>query len=451
MKTKLFLAASMFLTGILLMSPLAAQEDEGGATGGGKYGTGEDSINCLKNLSLYRQYTRQKSYDEALPFWRIACAVCPTSTKNLYIDGVTLFRYQIDREKEAEKKDLYVDTLMMIYDNRIKYFGERGSVLSRKGIDLLRYRRGDQKYVQEGFDILDESITLLKGKSSAPAMATYFTATVSLYNQKVIPAEKVVEIWGKLIGYIEEGITKNSNDKTLLEVKSSVMALFIKSGAATPETLTKFYEPLVDATPDNLPLLKEVAGGFSNINAEDNPFCIRVSELLYAKEPSAQAAYNLAKLFAIQKSFKKSSDYYKEAIAKEPSDEVKAKYYYELASITSNLDNAPQARTYALEAAKLKDSWGAPYILIAKLYANSSSTCGSKNLEKRSVFWAAVDKCNKAKSIDPEVAEEANSLIANYSNFFPEREDTFYEGYTDGQTYTVGCWIGENTLVRTRK
>jgi hypothetical protein len=57
----------------------------------------------------------------------------------------------------------------------------------------------------------------------------------------------------------------------------------------------------------------------------------------------------------------------------------------------------------------------------------------------------------KAKAIDPNVAEEANSLISNYSEYFPKREDVFFEGFTDGQTYQVGCWIGESTIVRTHK
>lgn len=34
----------------------------------GKYGA--DSANCIKYLSFYKEYYKQKSYDEAIPNWR---------------------------------------------------------------------------------------------------------------------------------------------------------------------------------------------------------------------------------------------------------------------------------------------------------------------------------------------------------------------------------------------
>jgi hypothetical protein len=451
MKIKNLLLIGLLLFGTVLLVPLNAQEEEGGSSGAGKYGTGEDSINCLKNLSLYRQYARQKNYTEALPFWQVVFNTCPLSSKNIYIDGVSIYRWFAEKEKDAVKRDLYIDTLMIIYDARIKYFGERGSVLSRKGIDLLRYRRNDQKYIEEGYNILDESIGLLKSKSSAPAFATYFTAAVSLYKLNVLDAGKIVGVWGNIIPLIEDASVKNPKDTTYASVKNSIMANFINSGAATPASLTKYYEPLLKASPENIVLLKEITSGFVNIGAEDDPFYIHAAELQYAKEPSADAAYKLAKLLIKKEQFQKASDYYKEAIEKVTDNELKAKYYYEEAGVTARLDNISMARTYALNAIKFKENWGDPYLLIAKLYANSSANCGSKEIEKKSVFWAAVDKCNKAKSVDPNVAEEANSLINTYSSYFPNREEAFFEGYTDGQTYQVGCWIGESTIVRTKK
>ena len=38
----------------------------------GKYGA--DSANCIKYLSFYKDYFKQKSYNEALPNWRLSSA-----------------------------------------------------------------------------------------------------------------------------------------------------------------------------------------------------------------------------------------------------------------------------------------------------------------------------------------------------------------------------------------
>ena len=67
------------------------------------------------------------------------------------------------------------------------------------------------------------------------------------------------------------------------------------------------------------------------------------------------------------------------------------------------------------------------------------------------MYWAAVDKCVKAKSIDASCAERANTLIRAYSSAFPTMEKIFFNDYNEGQSYQVGGWIGETTTIRARK
>jgi phage tail protein X len=69
----------------------------------------------------------------------------------------------------------------------------------------------------------------------------------------------------------------------------------------------------------------------------------------------------------------------------------------------------------------------------------------------KSVFWAAVDKYIRAKSVDSSVESDANSKIAQYSKFYPAASDLFFRDMQEGSSYTVGCWINENTTVRAAK
>jgi len=62
-----------------------------------------------------------------------------------------------------------------------------------------------------------------------------------------------------------------------------------------------------------------------------------------------------------------------------------------------------------------------------------------------------VDQYIKAKSADASVSAEATELINKYTQYFPNIEDAFFYGFENGQAYTVGCWINENTSVRTRQ
>ena len=48
---------------------------------------GNDSINCITNLSLYREYYKQKNYEDALKPWRWSFLNCPRSSGNIYKNG----------------------------------------------------------------------------------------------------------------------------------------------------------------------------------------------------------------------------------------------------------------------------------------------------------------------------------------------------------------------------
>ncbi len=56
----------------------------------------------------------------------------------------------------------------------------------------------------------------------------------------------------------------------------------------------------------------------------------------------------------------------------------------------------------------------------------------------------------KAKAVDSEVTAQANKEIAQYSQYFPGKEDAFFENIKAGSTFKVGGWINETTIVRLR-
>jgi len=120
-----------------------------------------------------------------------------------------------------------------------------------------------------------------------------------------------------------------------------------------------------------------------------------------------------------------------------------AKIYY------VHIKNFPKARKYALEAANTRANWGAPYMLIGKLYASSGPLCGpGRGWDSQVVTWPAIDKFEYAKKIDPSVAGEANKLINDYKKYMPSKEDIFIRRISEGDSFTVPCWIQEKTRVR---
>ena len=113
MKTKVTKILLVFSITLLSLPALMAQK---GVEDGSKYGHGEDSIRALQNLSMYKQFYRQKSYDDAIKPWRIVFNEAPRISKNMYIHGVNMYKIFFKNSKSVEEREKFVDTIMMIYD-----------------------------------------------------------------------------------------------------------------------------------------------------------------------------------------------------------------------------------------------------------------------------------------------------------------------------------------------
>ena len=129
----------------------------------------------------------------------------------------------------------------------------------------------------------------------------------------------------------------------------------------------------------------------------------------------------------------------------------KSKYLYQLGLIYFNQGNLSGAKSKAVESLQLNPSCGECYLIIGKVYAQSSKTVGANEFEQKSVYWAAVDKFLKAKSVDASLSDDANQMISAYSALFPTNEELFFQGIAVGSTYQVGGIINESTTVRARK
>lgn len=431
--------------GLFLIANLGLTQK--GVEDGSKYGHGEDSINCIKNLSLYREYARQNAYKDARPFWRKVFRDCPRSSKNIYIDGVKMYRSFIEEEQNPENQGALIDTLMMIYDQRIKYYRQKGYVLGRKGVDLLRYRRDKVEYRQEGYNYLKESIELKGDKSSDAVLATFMTTSISLYDDGVLEPGQVIQDYEKVSGIFEKKLEKDPNDRTVKRLVDNIEQNMVGCGVLDCETLIRFFEPKFNANPKDIDLLTKLTDFMDKLDCTDSDLYYDALTNRHEIEPSSGSSKLLALLSMKRDNYEKASQYYKQAIEYEEDSEVTGDLYYGLAIATEKMGDKPQARTYALKAIELKPNWGEPYILIGNLYADSVNDCSSLKLPK-AVYWAAVDKFQKAKAVDPEISEKADRLINTYAGYYPNKEEAFFNEVHEGDTYLIECWINERTTAR---
>ena len=74
-----------------------------GMESGTKYGKGQDSINCIKNLSLYKEFFKHNNYGDAIGPWRHVFSQCPASSEKMYVEGVSMYRKFIEQAQTPEQ------------------------------------------------------------------------------------------------------------------------------------------------------------------------------------------------------------------------------------------------------------------------------------------------------------------------------------------------------------
>lgn len=399
---------------------------------------------CLKALSTMGQFYKIDMHKEAYVGWTEAFHRCPGSSKNIYIKGEKIIENLIKDSDDPAYQKAMKDTLYLLYDTRIEYFGQEGFVLGKKGVDMIKYSPDS---IETAYSIMGKSIQLEQTKSKPSVIVTFIQSAYALYRAGIIEPAKFVNDYVLVADIVANHSRPGSQIERATE---TVEKIFAESGAADCETLVTIFTPKFEANPDDVELLKKITELLNNADCHTSDLYANASEKLYELEPSAQSAYNLARLFVIRNEIEKASEYYLNAIKAETDMLKVADYYVELASITfSKQSDKPLARTYARKAIEANPNKGDAYILIGNLYASSASECGDNNVEKASVYWIAVDKYKKAKAVDTGVNEKANDLINRYSQYFPSKEDAFFYNLIDGNDYTVKCWINEETTVRT--
>lgn len=434
---------------------------------GEKYG--EDSVKCIMKLSLYREFYKQwkqskyknaTSLKDALKSWRWVYNNCPRATENIYVDGVKMVDYRINKEKDPGIKNALIDTLMMIYDQRIEYFPlhyktqeqQEGSILGRKGVDYYKFDPANN-YL-ETYKMLDRAIELDKVNAKGPVYVYYFRSVTKMAQKGDTDTTAVVDAYDMLSDYIDANLAKyqkaNKPEEVeeWLNIKGNIENTF--EPFANCADLVRIYQKKYNANPEDIKLLAKITKLLDKKDCIDSKLYFDATVGLHKLSPSPESAYLIGKMLLIEEKYNEAVPYLEEAIKMQNESRAYMALIF-LAEDYFSLNKYEKARTVALKAAKLNPTAGKPYIIIGDMYATSADNCGDDEFTKKVAYWAAVDKYKKASSVESDLFESMSKRIGRYQKYFPPTELLFFHNLNEGDSYKVGCWINEVTKVRPAK
>lgn len=418
-----------------------------------KYGkTPEDSLSCITNISLYTEFYKQKNYADAYGPWKEALKYCPKSSKNLYIRGVTIMKNMIGKAKTEAERDTLIAELMRMYDLRIANFGEAAENTAKKAMDLETYKR--DAGLREYYPIYLEAVRLGGERLDAAYVTKFFEATVKYVGKGYAEPTLVVDNYDIASDLLEKQYKAHRDDTA----KSAEIARYIASveNAFSPfascEQLVAIYTKKYEANPNDVDLLVKITTIMRKKRCMGEELFFKASEKLHELQPSPSTALLMGQMCVNKQQYAKAVEYLSEAAKglTEPDDLYNT--YLAIGMANSAQRSYGAARAAYNKAAEYDPTQGDPLFRIAQLYSQSAGMVDD-GMGGKSVYWAAVDQARRALAVESgeEFTAMVNKFIATCSQHFPKQADAFMLNLLDGNSYTVGGWIGMSTTVRTKK
>ena len=410
---------------------------------------------CMVNLSLFNESAKNKQYADALKPWNQVFENCPSANKAIYSQGRYILHWEISQQKDEASYQKVFDKLMLMYDKRMKYFGDDQKyptawIQSIKALDYIVYAKNDE-LKKPAYQWLEASIDGLGSDSEIEALRQFVVLSDKLFASDAAHAEKYIADYLKVNDILESIAkdTENKNAELAAQYKNGLDIVFAQSGAADCVTLENLYRDKIKEFSTDLSYLNKVISFFRRVKCTESKVYFDAAVSAHKIQPSAESASALASMSYSNDSYQQAINYYEEATRLSEVNEDKANYQYLVAQIYySKLSNYPRTKTHALNSLEFNPNNGSAYMIIGLAYAGAKGIFDDPVLAK-SVFWAAVDKFYKAKHVDPSLAPDVDKLISTYSRYFPSKEDIFFKPeLQDGKSFYVGGWIGESTTCR---
>jgi len=430
--------------------------------------------------SIYRAALKTNDFKIAYDNWNIAYKIAPAADGRRdfhYTDGIILYKQMFKDATDADEKKAHTAKILELYDQAIECYKNEVIKLSCAGqadcysnrISFLQGRKGYDMYYELRQPYVKNMAVLEEAMASGGNNVEYTVLTplgyiaVDQFIAEKIDAAKAREIH-KLLNDVAAHNIEN-NEKYGAYYQQAIDAVNgkyaqIEKAIFDCDYFLEKLTPDYKADPDNIDTVKDIYNQLKRRGCSDDlPIMQEMKEKyeVWAAKVNAekQAEFEannpaiMARKMYEAEQFQEALDKYDEAIGAEEDMDKKAGYHFSKASILfRKMKKYNAARAEARKAAEARPNWGRPFMLIGDMYGSTARSCGD-SWNQRLAIIAAIEKYSYAKSIDPEVAEDASSRIGKYAASLPTQEDGFMRKVKKGDRVAVGgCWIGEKVSVR---
>ncbi len=410
----------------------------------------EDKAKAEEQVAIYGDALKSKNYRGATAGWQWMLKAAPQWNTKLYIDGAEIYNALATAEKDPAKKQVLIDSLMMIYDMRVTNCGDEVNVLNRKAIYAAVFNSQNKEKTAEVLALYDKVYEISGNNVIDNNLLTYMQVVqLNAALLKNLSEDQILTRYDKISAVIDAKIkkaqaeNKQADVDRLKKTKSSVDDILIKLVKVDCPFVKKNLEPKFKQNPTDMVLAKKIFQFMTTGGCIDDPLWLQAAELLHKESPDYGLAINMARVYAKNGDTGKAEQFAGEAVELASTPENKESANILVGDLLAQKGNKSAAREAYRKAVAANANSKEGYEKIGDLYMGSFKDCakGSSLAEDRLVYIAAYEYY--ARSGNSQKAGQAKAQ-------FPSVTELFELNWKEGESKSISCWVGETGVLKTR-
>ncbi|WP_370090333.1 hypothetical protein [Ekhidna sp.] len=399
-----------------------------------------------KNV-LYTDAFKAKNYKAALPPLNWLLTNTPDLNPSIYINGAKIYEELAEKEKDAAKKEEYIQKGLDLHDKRMEVYPEdKADIIDRKATYGYKFYGKDQDKYPYLYELYTQAFEANGADMNSGNLVAYMLV---VYKHRItggpLSDEDVINLYSSISEALNEqksrvtGDQKKKYDKMLDQVDKILTATKVEISCDFVEE--KLGPKLGKG--DDLNMAKKIFGLMLAGKCLDSPLALKAAGIVQEGEPTFGVAKFMAQKNAQDGNDDKAIELFQEAASLTDDNAEKADMYVNVARIQMKNGQKSTARNSARRALSFDPSFSDAYKVIGDLYMGSFNDCKQEQsqVQDRAVFIAAYNEYRKAGNSAAMAAAKAQ---------FPSIEDIFNEGKEEGQSITIGCWINTTVTLERR-
>lgn len=406
-----------------------------------------DSLEIQEKLALFQDAVKAKQYRAAATHFHWLLEHQLKQHVSIYILGVDVLDDLIKTEQDQAHKRVLIDSILLVYDLRLKYCGDSANVINRKALASYRYNINGPSPGRV-LELMDEAFRLNGPGILDATLVPYMQATaLTMLKEKKLTEEDVMKRYDLLMRILDTKLKLAANDKkrsiTLNEYKAEIDQLLFKLVKVDCDFVHKQLAPKYWQSPSDLTLAKRIFTQILDSNCDKDTLWLRTGEFIFSKKEDFGLAKFLGLQYVLSENIDKANYFIDASLRLAPNGSDSADIFILKGSLWLRQNNQSAARSSYREAFRVDVKHTDALEKIGDLYYNSFKECSKEvsMADDRMTYLVAYDYYQKAGN--REKMQMAKQL-------FPSREEVFLMNYRVGESRLVGCWINEFSVIRTR-